>query len=170
MGYSANHASELRGRTVAWFDSLEAVRTAETTLERNGIDSRHIHVGDVENEGQRREIDQRSMAWATKKGAVGLVVGAALGALLGWLIGSIVMEAAADVAAFALGGAIFGLAPGFLYAVFTSVPTDAATFDTFADDDAGQASLAIDGPREVREKAAELLGKVDPAPRRLVTS
>lgn len=158
------------GRTMAWYSSLEEVRRAETELERHGIDSMRVQIGEVDNVAERRHIDDRSIGWAARRGVIGLLVGAVAGALLGLLIGWLVMEDADDIAAFVLGGAVFGLAPGLLYSVFTAVPAASSTFDTFADDEHGSSCLAVEGPREVREKAAEVLSGVEPHPRRLVIS
>lgn len=143
--------------TVAWFSSLEEVRAVEIDLERHGVDSVHVVLPEVDSRPDRRAIDRRTGNWALSKFVVGAVVGAVIGAVIGLLLGLWLMDTGSEVALFAMGGAIFGVAPGFFYGVATRLPAEPETFDTFADDSKGTSWIAVSGPEDVRRSAADVI-------------
>lgn len=149
------------GRTIAWFDTLEQVRAAGLELERRGVDSIHIRASSVDNQGDRRAIDSRSMGWIGRRAAVGAVVGATVGALVGFVAGSL-LGAGSEVWYYVVGGLIFGTPPGFFYAVGTRLPAEPNAFDTFGDDSPGDAWISVEGTDDVRRTASEVLRALEP--------
>ncbi len=147
---------------VAWFESLDDVRAAQVQLERRGIDAVNIRVAGNSTVPDRRRADRRFGGWLGKRALVGAVLGAAIGAVVGVGVGALLGAEAGALAAYAMGGAIFGVAPGFFYTVGTRLPASPDAFDTFGDDPSGDTWLAVTGPAEVQREAAEILSELGP--------
>lgn len=150
------------GRTIAWFDSLEEVRDAELQLERSGIDAVNISVKAIDSVDHRRDMDNRTWGWIGRRAAIGVVIGVVIGALIGLFAGWQLDSSTSELWLYAMGGAVFGAAPGFFYNVGARLPAEAATFDTFADDADDDVWIAVAGPPETREKAVDVLSALHP--------
>ena len=148
--------------TVAWFESLDEVRAAEVQLERRGIDAVNIRVAQTPTVPDRRRADRRFGGWLGKRALIGALTGALLGALVGAGAGALLGAETAALAAYAMGGAIFGVAPGFFYTVGSRLPASPDAFDTFGDEPSGDTWLAVTGPAEVQKEAAEILSGLGP--------
>ncbi len=159
---SGDNAGPSDGWTVAWFATLGQVRTAEQTLERNGIDAVNLFVEPVDSVPERADIDDRTWAWIGRRAVVGSLVGLLVGALVGLAVGAALNGVGSTMWMFALGGAVFGVAPGFFYWVGTRLPAEPEAFDTFAGDGPGDNWLAVVGPPEVRRRGYELLREMHP--------
>jgi hypothetical protein len=144
-------------RILAWFEDYDQVRSAEVELERHGIDPVNVSIARPDATADRRRIDRRSFGWIGQRAAVGAVIGALAGALVGALVGALLNGWTTDVWFFVIGGAIFGVAPGFFYSVGTRLPAAPEAFDTFGDDDGRRVCLAVTGDERVRHEAAAVL-------------
>ncbi len=149
-------------RTIAWFPTLEAVRAAEVELERSGVDAVNISVQGIDSVAGRRDLDRRTFGWLSRRAVLGAVIGLVLGALIGVGLATLLGYDGSDVLGFVLAGAIFGVAPGFFYAVGTRLPAEAETFDTFADDSPGDIWIAVSGSAEERRAASDVLRELGP--------
>lgn len=154
--------STRRPCTVAWFQEYDQVRSAEVELERNGIDPVNVRISTPDTTADRRAIDRRSMGWIGRRALIGAIIGAALGAAIGTAIGAALNGWTSDVVFFTVGGLIFGTPPGFFYAVGTRLPASPEAFDTFGDEEPGAAWIAVTGPSEVRDEAAQVLEGLQP--------
>lgn len=159
-----DHPADRSGRkeTVAWFDSLDDVRAAQVELERRGIDAVHIRVSSESTVPDRRRADRRFGGWLGRRALVGALLGAVAGALIGMGAGALLGATGGALAAYAMGGAIFGIAPGFFYMVGTRLPASPDAFDTFGDEPSGDIWVAVVGPPEVQETASSVLGELNP--------
>jgi hypothetical protein len=147
---------------VAWFESLDDVRAAQVQLERRGIDAVNIRVAETSTVPDRRRADRRFGGWLGKRAVIGAVAGAVIGALIGVGAGALLGAETAALAAYAMGGAIFGVAPGFFYTVGSRLPASPEAFDTFGDEPAGDTWLAVTGPAAVQQEATEILNELGP--------
>jgi hypothetical protein len=153
---------DLQSHTVAWFRSRDAIRAAELALERSGIEAEFIEVARPDPRTQRRKIDRRTFSALGRRMLVGLVLGVAIGAVVGFLIGLVLGREGFEVWAFALGGAIFGAAPGFFYTVGTKLPAQEQAFDTYGDSDREEPWIAVSGPDDLQNEAAKVLADQRP--------
>lgn len=148
--------------TVAWFESLEKVRSAQVELERRGIDAVNIRVAKSSTVPDRRRADRRLGGWLGRRALIGAVLGALAGALVGVGAGALLGATGGALGAYALGVALFGVAAGVFYSVGSRLPASPAAFDTFGDEPSGDTWLAVTGPAEVQKEAAEILSGLGP--------
>jgi hypothetical protein len=156
---------DLQSHTIAWFDSSDQVRAAESALERSGVESHYIEVARPSTARTRREVDRKTWSSIGTRGIIGLVVGIAAGALVGFLVGLLLGYEGTDLFAWAFGGAIFSAVPGAFYMVGSRMPTQEQAFDTYGGEGGRRDAMwiAIGGPDDVQSHAAEVLQAQHPS-------
>ncbi len=161
---------DVRHRTIAWYDSPDALRHVELDLERHGVDSVYISTPHVDSESRGNQVDDETAKWAFSRTAIGLMAGAVIGALVAAAVSVAFIGTLKGALMFGVAGAAFGLFAGFFYGVFVNLPADPEVFDTFGmyDDEPASNWISVEGSPEDRETASQVMAGHQP--RKLVES